>query len=135
MNSNDPLASGLSQLGSSIGGALKGAFASPQVTDQNVTPLEAGDMPMQGDTAMAAKGGKIPQSHKPVTGPMLAAKGSVVPGKAKVKGDSLKNDTVPAMLSPGEVVIPKHVMESNDPVNNSARFVQAIMAKKKVRGR
>jgi hypothetical protein len=53
-----------------------------------------------------------------------------VPGKASVKGDSLKNDTVPAVLSPGEVVIPRHVMKSNDPVGNAAKFVQAIMAKK-----
>jgi len=33
--------------------------------------------------------------------------GGYVPGKAKVKGDSPQNDTVPAMLSPGEVVIPR----------------------------
>jgi hypothetical protein len=33
--------------------------------------------------------------------------GGLVPGKAKVEGDSLKNDTVPAMLSPGEIVVPR----------------------------
>jgi hypothetical protein len=33
--------------------------------------------------------------------------GGFVPGKAKVKGDSPKNDVVPAMLSPGEVVVPR----------------------------
>ena len=35
------------------------------------------------------------------------AKGGVVPGMASVAGDSLKNDKVPAMLSPGELVIPR----------------------------
>ena len=33
--------------------------------------------------------------------------GGKVGGKARKSGDSLKNDTVPAMLSPGEVVIPR----------------------------
>lgn len=38
-------------------------------------------------------------------------KGGSVPGKAKVAGDSKKNDTVKAMLSPGEIVIPRsHAM-------------------------
>lgn len=36
--------------------------------------------------------------------------GGVVPGKSKVAGDSKKNDTVAAMLSPGEMVIPKTVV-------------------------
>lgn len=41
------------------------------------------------------------------------SKGGKIKGKAKVKGDSEKNDTVPAKLSPGEIVIPRsHV---NDP--------------------
>lgn len=59
----------------------------------------------------------------------FASNGGKINGKASVKGDSLKNDTVPAMLSPGEVVIPRHVMESEDPVSNAAKFVQAVMAK------
>jgi hypothetical protein len=33
--------------------------------------------------------------------------GGKVPGQPEVPGDSPKNDTVPAMLSPGEVVIPR----------------------------
>ena len=51
------------------------------------------------------------------------AEGGVVPGKATVFGDSYKNDTVPALLSPGEVVIPRSKMQ--DPAN--ARLVSAIM--------
>jgi hypothetical protein len=62
---------------------------------------------------------------------MAASAGGHVPGKAKVGGDDLKNDTVPAMLSPGEVVIPRSVMSSKDPVGNAAKFVQAVLSKKR----
>jgi hypothetical protein len=40
--------------------------------------------------------------------------GGVVPGKAKVPGDHPANDTVPAMLSPGEVVIPRSMVEDHN---------------------
>jgi hypothetical protein len=44
--------------------------------------------------------------------PLLAAAatGGKVPGKANVKGDDKANDTVPTMLSPGEIVIPRTVV-------------------------
>ena len=60
--------------------------------------------------------------------------GGHVPGQAKVKGDSLKNDTVSAKLSPGEIVIPRSVVQSKDPVRGSAQFVAQILAKKQARG-
>lgn len=41
---------------------------------------------------------------------ILKNKGGTVPGNAKVSGDSKKNDTVPAMLSPGELVIPRTIV-------------------------
>lgn len=37
--------------------------------------------------------------------------GGVVPGKPVFGGDHPKNDTVPAMLSPGEVVVPRTVVK------------------------
>jgi hypothetical protein len=37
--------------------------------------------------------------------------GGVVPGQARVPGDHPANDTVPTMLSPGEVVIPRSVAQ------------------------
>lgn len=42
---------------------------------------------------------------------ILKNDGGMVPGQAKVAGDHPANDTVPAMLSPGEVVVPKSVVE------------------------
>jgi hypothetical protein len=40
--------------------------------------------------------------------------GMKVPGKPKVKGDSLKNDVVPADLEEGGVVIPRHIMNKKN---------------------
>lgn len=56
--------------------------------------------------------------------------GEKIPGKAKVKGDSLKNDTVPKTLEEGGIVLPKSVMESKHPHWAAHKFVSAILAKK-----
>lgn len=82
----------------------------------------------------AAHGGSVPKHLHPIAQiyhpnfqakgtAQLKSKGGDVPGKAKVKGDSPKNDTVKTMLSPGEVVIPRSVMQSDDPVKGAADFV------------
>lgn len=56
------------------------------------------------------------------------SEGGRVPGKAKVAGDSDENDTVPTMLSPGEVVLPRTV--ADDP-EQAADFVAELLGKKK----
>ncbi len=56
--------------------------------------------------------------------------GALVPGKAKVDHNSYSNDNVKALLSPGEVVIPLNVMNSDNPAQGAAKFVQALMDKK-----
>ncbi len=56
--------------------------------------------------------------------------GGPVQGQAQVAGNSAKNDTVPAMLSPGEVVIDRETLTSNDKAGKAARFLQAYLAKK-----
>lgn len=110
----------------------KMADGGPVLTPQ-MTPPPAQDSdspsidPKMIATLLAAKGGKI--EKQPVMGEKLAKEGKVVPGKAKVKGNSYANDTVPALLSAGEVVIPRSVMQSSDPTGNAAKFVQAILAK------
>jgi hypothetical protein len=45
-------------------------------------------------------------------------------------GNSYANDKIPAMLSEGEVVIPRNVMQGKNPVDGAARFVQAVLARK-----
>lgn len=59
--------------------------------------------------------------------------GKKVPGTAKVKGDSLKNDTVPATLEEGGIVIPRSVMQSKDPAEKAREFVAAVLAKQRKR--
>ena len=50
--------------------------------------------------------------------------GGFVPGKAKVKGDSPQNDVVPAMLSPGEVVIPRSAANDEEDFNKFMKEVK-----------
>ncbi len=91
--------------------------------------------------AVANKGGRIPPhleqvakiyhpnfQHKGTE--ELKADGGHVPGKAKVSGDSLKNDTVPTMLSPGEMVIPRSVMNEEDPAEAAKQFVMKKLGEK-----
>lgn len=48
-------------------------------------------------------------------GGICMERGGMVPGQAKVPGDSLKNDRVHAMLSPGEAVIPRTAVQAHMP--------------------
>lgn len=95
----------------------------------------------------AAKGGKVPAMVSPgekflkphearaVADGKVSPKevGEDIRGKAKVKGDSYKNDTVHKKLEPGGIVIPRSVMQSKDPAKGAADFVRSVMAKKKVK--
>ncbi len=56
--------------------------------------------------------------------------GGMVPGKANVFGDSKSNDTVPALLSPGEAVIPRSLMQ--DPA--VAKLVKGLLSGQKTQG-
>ncbi len=47
--------------------------------------------------------------------------GGKVPGEAKVAGNSKENDTQPALLSPGELVIPREVPKTGPAMENFAR--------------
>ncbi len=64
-----------------------------------------------------------------IDGESYANQMKLVPGKAKVKGDSLKNDIVPAKLSPGELIIPKSVMEAKDPLKEGTKFLAEALKK------
>ena len=46
------------------------------------------------------------------------------------KMDNVKNDTVPAMLSPGEIVLPRSVVSSPNAPLAASKFVAALLAKK-----
>lgn len=80
------------------------------------------------------------QMEKPVKTPAMHLssphtrhfdQGGVVPGHASVPGDSYQNDNVKANLSPGEVVIPRHIMESKNPALYASIFIKNLLNKKK----
>ena len=54
-------------------------------------------------------------------------------GKAKVKGDSRKNDTIRATLEEGGVVIPRHITTHKMSSEKAAAFVRHAMASKGLR--
>jgi hypothetical protein len=61
----------------------------------------------------------------------LKAKGGEIKGRSKFNGDTRTNDTVPALLSPGEIVLPRSVAQSEDAPEKSKKFVEAIKSRKK----
>ncbi len=122
MSGYDDLEQGSSDLAKGVIGALT---KKRDLSLGDAEPMAGQATPMAENTAMAAKGGLAN------SGGHVAAKGSSQ--KAVASGDSLKNDKVPAMLSEGEVVIPRSVTMSDDPVNNAAKFVAQVLAKKKVK--
>lgn len=61
----------------------------------------------------------------------MAAHGGKIEGKAKVDGDSEINDTVPALLSPGEIVIPRS--HADDP-EKAKMFIDKLIGSKKEDG-
>jgi hypothetical protein len=90
---------------------------------------------------LASKGAKVPAMVSPgelyipphkvkdvASGKEKASEvGKRIPGKARVKGDSEKNDTVPRLLSPGGIVI-KRTEAQND--SDAREFLKAIQKDK-----
>lgn len=114
-------------------GAPQGMVAPTQGMDPNALNLgNSSPMMAMGNASQMpqfkAKGGNV--------GGKLKA-GGKVPGKPKIGGakDHYANDNVQAVLSPGEVVLPRSVTQSKDPVGNAAKFVAAIMAKQSMKGK
>jgi hypothetical protein len=83
--------------------------------------------------AAAAHGGMIGSRSLPADHPVmmaLKARGGPVPGTPMVEHNSPKNDTQPAMLSPGEVVLPLNVMNAKDPGAAAKMFVEQLKKSK-----
>lgn len=95
-------------------------------TAAGATPAAKGTGSL-GPMMTMAKGGMM--NKAPIDSDKLAAEGKPVPGKAPVKGNSLANDKVPAMLSPKEIVIPRSITMADNAPEKAAAFVAAILAK------
>lgn len=103
---------------------LGAGTSNPENFQSGFTPYQIGK----------AEGGEIGSGPKSNVGKVLKS-GGHVPGKANIAGNSYSNDNVKALLSPGEIVLPRSVTKSGDPVGNAAKFVAAVMAKKGMGGK
>lgn len=122
---NTPISGGNEAIGNSS--PLKDqdkSASSPE--DEDDTGVDAG----QGmDTVMAGGAGDAGGASVADLA-LLAYRGAEVPGKPKVDGkNTQKNDVVPAMLTPKEIVLPLSVTEADDAPAAAAKFVAAIQAK------
>lgn len=85
-----------------------------------------------GAAKMFSKGGAVSSGPRSAVAQYLCMGGDAyksggrVAGKAMVAGDSPKNDNVPAMLSPGEIVVPRS--HAQDP-DKAAAFAKAVAMK------
>lgn len=129
-------------VGAQLGGGLGGMGT--KVESPQAAPQERFDTaPMKAHGGMIqnyAYGGMAPMQELPPGGFLRSyanglnmSDGGQVPGKAKFGGDDYGNDTVHAMLSPGEIVIPRTITQGANAAEKSAKFVQAILAKKGAR--
>ena len=101
-----------SALGQGIGAAM-GAPSAPKPSVENVGSWA-------GEQGSYSAGGA---ADDPSMFASMAAHGDIVPGKAKVEGDSRANDVVPYKLSPGEIVIPRSIVQSKNAPFHAADFV------------
>ncbi len=86
----------------------------------------AGEDTGAGDGTMMSANGGLAQSGGHVNAKAISQ-------RAVKSGDSYANDKIPAKLSEGEIVLPRSVTMSGDPINDSARFVSQVLAKRKVK--
>lgn len=75
-------------------------------------------------------GGVLNAGGAALAGILGAASGGEIPGRARRPGDHPDNDTVPAMLSPGEVVLPRSVAQAPDAPERARDFVAALRARR-----
>ncbi len=123
---SNPGAQALQKGFGSFGPALASAFnSSPSPQQQQYA---GPDMANDSSTAMSARGGMAKNKHDYRAGGNVKAKDPKE--KAVKKGNSYSNDKIPAMLSEGEVVIPRSIMQGKDPVRGSADFVAKLLAKR-----
>lgn len=121
-------------IGTAGGALLGGAVGSivPGIGTVAGATLGAGLGGALGGAEDKASGSLIEQGMKSLP---KSARGTEVPGKAKYKGDTRSNDTVPALLSPGEIVLPRSVAQSEEAPEKAKKFVEAIKKQKRPSGR
>ena len=128
----------LGGVGSILSGGLLGGGEGTIKTGNAL--MSAGQAMTPAGSYYTAQGGEIPEHlhkmakiyhpHLYCGGPVDFRGGGKVPGTAMVEGNSLMNDTVPAMVSPGEIVLPRTVTKAENAPDKAAEFVRHLQAKK-----
>lgn len=127
---------------SNVTGAVGSAFGLKGVTPPG-THAYGGEIHSSFRQALMAEGGKVPalvspgekylspkEVEKVAEGKKSAiGAGETIKGKAKVAGDSLKNDTVHKTLTEGGIVLPRSVTQSKTPGKAAQQFVDALLKK------
>lgn len=83
-----------------------------------------------GSSVFSSSGGRA-ASESEMKALTPKSKGGEIKGKAAYGGDTRSNDTVPALLSPGEIVLPRTVAQDENAPEKAKKFVEAIKSKKK----
>ncbi len=160
-NNNNAMAQTNAQMGANIfGGVMNGVGAAMDLIPKGATGLfaEGGQIPkVSGPKSKVgqhfhglAQGGPVPALVSPgekyldpkdvqqvEKGAKPMQVGKTVPGTPKVKGakNSYANDTVPATLEEGGIVIPRSITQGKNPEKKAAEFVAAILKKQSLKGK
>lgn len=120
-----------SKLGQSASKGMMGGGGKKDDSGGGSSPMSSPMAGLQGDSGGGGGGMMSTIEENPEMLAMLASKGGKVPSGEKklVPGDSPKNDVVPAMLSPKEIVIPRSITMGKNAPERAAKFVAHCLAK------
>lgn len=125
-NATNPMLRGGQTLGNALGNAIGSGIKSLAPSSADVSPFKAGGKVVPAIVSPGEKYLNPSEAQAVARGKVSPAKvGEVIPGQAKVKGDSYTNDTVPKELEEGGCVIPRSKMGSE---KSAMAFVRAHMS-------
>ncbi len=111
-----------------------GSYLANQKPEEKSDEAAASFTPIKGKSALFNGAASVGQRAMGATGGLAKGGGAVnaktSEQKATKSGNSYDNDKIPAMLSEGEIVVPRSVLQSGDPVRGAADFVAKVMAKR-----
>jgi hypothetical protein len=111
------------------------SYADGGGVELEAAPVQAGPSSSFGQFLMAREAGQPLRTLHLFDGGLASEGGNVLARtgaqQAKVAGDSRVNDTIPALLSEGEIVLPREVTMSKNPVRASADFVRKEISQRK----
>ena len=107
-NGVDGLKDKFKELGAAIKDGLDSALDGLKDKFKELGEALAGPLKSLGGGGGGGGGNVLQQAADKILG---RSEGGIIPGNAVVFGDSPRNDVIPAMLSPGEAVIPRSAMQ------------------------